>query len=89
MLSTEVGETGKIYEQYIYVFLPPMQFQRTLKNGKSREERKQVLLKNLKKCAKSLLFLYAKIGWKMKKSRKSEFSEYSDNYVQKRGWEAL
>ena len=62
MLSTEVGETGKIHEQYIYVFLPPMQFQRTLKNGKRREARKRVLLKFLKKCAKSLLFLYAKIG---------------------------
>ena len=39
MLCTEVGEKGKIHEQYIYVFLPPMQFQRTLKNGKSREAR--------------------------------------------------
>ena len=48
MLSTEVGETGKIHEQYIYVFLPPMQFQRTLKNGKRREARKRVLLKFLK-----------------------------------------
>ena len=42
MLSTEVGETGKIDEQYIYVFLPPMQFQRRLKKGKSREARKRV-----------------------------------------------
>ena len=42
MLSTEVGETGKMHEQYIYVFLPPMQFQRTLKKGKSREAQKRV-----------------------------------------------
>ena len=48
MLCTEIGETGKIHEQYIYVFLPPMQFQRTLKNRKSREARKRVLLKFLK-----------------------------------------
>ena len=52
MLSTEVGETGKMHEQYIYVFLPPMQFQRTLKKRKKQRSTKASLIKKIKKMCK-------------------------------------